>query len=483
MPKTSATRILPNMDLASVGQRSGRYVNMDIPLTGLSSSGVTLVGAQSQNLLFTLPDTVYNLSKSTITYNYQIVAPADRWLNIYEDTLGLELASGITFYPNQGTNLVQLTNPAMYAKIMPKLDTPLDVFQSLDDSQGLHEPNGSVNVVPVLVQPQAGNSYALPAAATNSALSLAQPLYVRTPAAGTAAAATYTVRRCVPLGLMTGTIFALVHDQYFGGVMNLSIATAPVSQFGFCNATAIWTGGATALDTGLPNAANVVLSNIYLNLAVQDDQLIAAEFRALARSGKLHYQVPYLTTLSATLPGTGLQSANVNISSAFGQKLKRIVNTSQFVTVPATGNGAWDISNSPIAAAPYQSKITYYGTSLNGQQLQRKTNNNCVMASTALPSNVLDDFRENRRFLQESCIQDVSAYQQNWFHCDSFSDRSNIPWSLSSDQIDEGYVLGLGNTQYLFTANTVAPLTVWSFIETIREIVITPSGPVWEMSQ
>ena len=142
-----------------------------------------------------------------------------------------------------------------------------------------------------------------------------------------------------------------------------------------------------------------------------------------------------------------------------------------------------NISNSPVTAPALQSKITYYSTSLNGNQLQRKTNNNCIMASTAFPSNVLDDYRENRRFLENSCIQDVSAYQQNWFHCDSFSDRSNIPWSLSSDQIDEGYVLGLGNTQYMFTANTIAPLTVWSFIETIREIVVTPSGPVWEMTE
>jgi hypothetical protein len=96
-------------------------MNQDIPPTGLNSAGVTLVGSVSQNLLFTLPDSVYNLSKSTLTYNYQVVAPASSWFNGYEDTLGLELASGIQFYLNQGTNLVNITNPAMYAKTIVKL--------------------------------------------------------------------------------------------------------------------------------------------------------------------------------------------------------------------------------------------------------------------------------------------------------------------------------------------------------------------------
>lgn len=468
-----STRSLPIMEFGSITQKSGRYVNQDIPLTGLASNSITLTGSTSQNLLFQLPDSVYNLSKSTITYNYQVVAPASTYFNAYEDLLGLEIAQTLTFYPNQGTNIVSLTNPALYGKVIPKLDTRQSKYFASDDTTGLHLPNGSVNPLPVAWTLPAGNSYSLPAAATYNATSVNQPTYLRVPPTGTAVAATYNVSPVIPLGQLTGTIFALKHEQYFGGQMNLNIATAPTTNFGFTT-TAIYTGsGAPAGAAALPNNQVITLSGVYLNLAVQDDLSLSGYVIEMFRSGKLSYQVPYVTTTNTVLNGTGQLSSNIPLSSAFGRKLKRVVN-SVVLSSPPVG-GQFDISN------PSGSKFTWFGTSMNSNQLQRKTQNNCVIASTANPSNVLDDYRENKRFLEDSCLQDAMAYQYNWFHCDSFSDRSNIPWSLSSDQIDEGLVLGLGNSNYQFTAYTTAALSVWSFIETVREVAITEQGPVWVM--
>jgi hypothetical protein len=379
-------RQLQNVEIGSVTQNSGRYEFEDIPLTGLQSSGVTLTGSVSQNLQHTIPDCVFNTDISSITYNYQVTAPAGTFFNAFEDTLGLELASSMRFGPSYGTNFVDITNTNIYSKIIPKIDASISQVQCLDDSNGLHLPNGATNVLPVTFTPAASNSYSLAATEAFKAPTTDQPQYVRTPATGTAAAAVYNVSRVIPLGLLTGTLFSTKHDQYFGTSMILSMNTAPVSNFGFTT-TSLSTGSA-ALAGAAPFTGTVTLSNIYLNLAVQKDPKIIDHFKSLAHSGKLRYELPYTTMMSTTV-SAGQGSANVNITSANGRKMKRIVNVAQLAAAPATGVGVYDISNFS------GSKITSFSSQLSGMPLQRKSNNNCVMASggvgSATYSNVLDE--------------------------------------------------------------------------------------------
>lgn len=462
-----ATRLHPNMDLDSVKQKSGFYMNQDIPLQTAVQNPLT---DTAQTLNFQVPPILHNWSKSSITLNYTV--PSLVFVNNFEDCLGMEPFSSLTFGPQQGTYFVQLTNPALSAKTLSKLDVPLKTFMANDDSAGFHLTNSGAayaNSLPVGYVVPAGNSYNTAAGTYYAAQSYPQAACVRNaPVIGNVC-----VSRVIPLGQLTSTLFALEHDQFFNTIMNLTLTTAPIKNFGFTTATINTPGaaGVTAPPTplALTSALNAItLNSMTLNLAVQMDQDIINSFMSRARAGKLSYQVPYLTTMSAPA-AIGNNSVNVNLSSAYGKKLKRLVNV---VQTQAAALSPFDVSNFN------GSKVSYIGTTLGGVQLQKKSNNNCLIPLYASQGNVLDDYREMRKFMSDSCLQDYQAYSYNWFWCDSFSERSQIP-SLSSEQIDEGYQLSLGSTTYMINLNAIAALTVWTFVETIRHIEIGASGPVW----
>ena len=452
-----AERLLPNTDIESVTQRSGSYLNQDVPL---NTAFTPLLTNSSQTLLFQLPNTLVNLEGATITYNWSVNAGA-AFFNAYEDQLGMEAFSSITLSSSTGVNFVQITNPSLYGKVMPKLDQPHKTFLTNDDTTGFHPPlAGAVNALPIAITPPAGNCYNLPAAATYAAVSYPQPKYVRS----SATAGLMNVSRTIPLGQMTGTMFALKHDQFFNTVMNITLATAPLSNFGFTT-TAAYTGTSGSYAGFAANTFGVTLSNVVLNLPIQQDPVIIKGFIDMTMRGSLKYQIPFLTQVSTSL-SAGQSSANVNISSANGMKVKRLINIA-----------VAQASTNPTEIANYDgSKITWFGTSLNGNQLQKRTQNNCKVPCTALMGVALDDYRENKRFLSDSCLSDYSSYATNWFHCDSFTQRSTNPL-LSSDQIDEGYSMGLGNTTYQFTCNATTALILWTFIESIKHVEIGPSGP------
>ncbi|MDD4931721.1 MAG: hypothetical protein PHG66_06285 [Candidatus Colwellbacteria bacterium] len=467
----SVGRLHPSMDFGSVTQRSGIYQNQDIPVQVPLVNPLT---SASQTLLLQVPPIVHNMSKSSLTLNYTIpnTSAVGLYFNTYEDLLGMEAFSSLTFGPAQGTYLCQLTNPALYAKIIPKLDVGLKQFMDNDDATGFHLTNTAVanaNVVPVGYVVPANNSYNLAAGTNWSAASYPQPNYVRTSGL-VAVAGSIIVSRTIPLGQLTGTLFALKHDQFFNTVMNLTLTTAPAANFCYTSTSAA-TGTAAAAGA----AANIYAPSLFsvtLNLATQQDPKIVDDVKSWARSGGMRYQIPFLTTMSTPAP-VGNNTVNVSLNSAYGQKLKRIVSVAQGVAAQtsATGFCPTDISN-------YNgSKITYIGTTLAGTQLQKKSQNNCLLPLTTAVGNVLDDYREMKRFTIDTCLQDYQAYSYNWFWCDSFSEKSTTP-ALQNDQIDEGIQLGLGNSTYAMNMNAAVALNIWSFVETIRHVEIGSAGPV-----
>ncbi|MDR3542162.1 MAG: hypothetical protein P4L69_14510, partial [Desulfosporosinus sp.] len=346
-----AERLLPITDIDSVSQNSGSYRNKDITPYAPAKQTMALP-AESQPIIIQIPNDVENFDKSTLTLNYTVDAGA-AYYSGYEDLLGMEAFSAITLTSSVGTYFVNITNPAIYAKVVPKIDQSHKTFLTNDDATGFHPPlAGSENQLAVPFTPPAGNSYNLASAATYKAVSYPQPRYVRS----SAAAGVVNISRTIPLGQLTGTLFALKHDQCFNTIMNLTLYPATsVSNFGFTTMAA-YTSGSSAAKT--PYAGTVTLSNVVLNLAIQTDPKIRAGFLSMAQSGHLKYQVPFLTQMSTPISAGTNASANVNLSSAYGRKMKRLINVATLAT--PTLAGCVDISN-------YNgSKMNWYGTSLGG---------------------------------------------------------------------------------------------------------------------
>lgn len=463
-------RLHDSLNIDSVGQKSGFYQNMDIPLN------IPLTNPLSDTLqqgTIAVPAVVHNMDLSTITLNYTVPSPAAA-VNIFDDVLGLEPFSSISYESINGNKLCYLTNPTLQARVFSKIDTPLSQFMSNDENTGFHLPQSSVafgNAVPIPYSMPAGNAFNSVTGSFYAANTYPQPNYLRcSPATGA-----QCVSRVIPLSQLSGTIFALKHDQFNGAVCNLNLTTAPIKNFGFTSATPFapgptgWVGPASA--TALTAATNAItLNSITLNLAVQMDQDIVNMYQSRARNGNLSYQVPWITAMSVPV-AIGNVGVNVSLSSAVGSKMKRLVTVFQTAT---PGLSPYDISNFN------GSKVSAIGTVLNSNQLQKKNYNNCLIPLYTAQGNVQDDYRENKKFMKNSCLQDYNAYAQNWFWCDSFSDRSNIP-SLSSEKIDEGVRLIPGQTTYMLNVVAVQALTCWTFIETIRHLEITPGGPQWKL--
>ncbi|MDR3542386.1 MAG: hypothetical protein P4L69_15705, partial [Desulfosporosinus sp.] len=240
-----AERLLPITDIDSVSQNSGSYRNKDITPYAPASLPMTLPSS-SQPIIIQIPNDVVNFEKSTLTYNYSVPDSGAAFYSGYEDLLGMEAFSAITLTSTVGTYFVNLTNPGVYGKVVPKIDQSHKTFLTNDDATGFHPPlAGSENQFAIPFTPPAGNSYNLASAATYKAVSYPQPRYVRS----SAAAGAVNISRTIPLGQLTGTLFALKHDQCFNTIMNLTLTPATsVNNFGFTTVAA-YTSGSSATKT------------------------------------------------------------------------------------------------------------------------------------------------------------------------------------------------------------------------------------------
>lgn len=462
MSSSSDVLKTPNINFKSVYQHPGKYKFLKVPLNNQTGNQVTMDSVSSQLLEWKFPAVVYNLSKSVLSYNIELSGPAAKCNTAFNDTL--EIAQSLTFGPVGGVNLVDIQNVNNYISVARKVDISNDEYLNGDVTSGLVKSDlTSTNYFPPSYTAEAGNLFGLSAGSTVIAATGLEPQYIRTAAATTK----LEIQRTFPLSGITGTLFSMPQDFFGGGDnMYLRIMTAPSAKVGYvASAVTNPVTGAAVLE------AQPVIKQLYLYLAIEKDQLIIDSIMQKYTSGQLKYTIPFTYTFRYSTVGAGNNSIQIQLNSQYGKLLKRMLHAA--FPASETLNAAYDHSNWS------GSKIVSYQTFLDSAPLQDAVTS-CVQPSIANPGAVMDDYRENRQvILRSGAIMNPAAYQNNWFHCDSFAPPSVDPL-VPDSQVYDGLDLTKPVAWSINATTAAVNLSHYSFAQFLRMMVIDQQGPHFE---
>jgi hypothetical protein len=440
---------------------TGTYRWQKVFPNNISGNSITMDASASQLVQFKLPNVVYCPGKTLLGYNTEIPATAAIANSAFVSS-GLEPFSSIGLECQSGADLMRLQYASLYSDIAMK-QAPVEEFMSRGQAEGCY-PGGAagLNIFPAPYVTTAGNVYDITAAAARAlAATDDEPRYLRQSAVAT----TLVQSRKFEFSSLKGTIMASQRDIFLNDTCFLNIQTNPSSKVGFGSTTA-----ADPLTGAAALATQPILSQICLWLAVQTDEHIASSVIASARAGKLKFQIPY--TVAFRNPTTTANSSiQLNLTSQYGKKCKRIIHT---VMGAETLNTAMDHSNWN------GSKIASYQTNLDSEPLQSQIVS-CLQTDSVSAASKLyiqDDYRVNRQTLKGTVLRNGASYALNWYHQDNFV-SPHLPPGVSSESVDEGLDLTQPKTWSIAMTTAAVALNHYTFVEFQREVLIGPSGPVY----
>lgn len=259
-----------------------------IPLSGNQS--LTLGTADSE-VLIELPPSVFNLSKSVLSFEVVVTAPGANnnvlWMT------GCSPISRLVLQTRSGQYLCDIPNFAQY------------MYSSGLITRSLHE---------LLSSDMAVNNRDTAAACfeTTNGIQITavgadlNPAKTLTDSAATSPTA---VRYHIPLTLFGGTIFAINKLLYFGEPIQMRVVFVDFRRLGYISTPAVLATGAG-------------ISNIALWVAIERDQGITQQIMSLYEREGINLNFPYVYGTKYTNAG-GSFSINQRFSKAYGKSLLR----------------------------------------------------------------------------------------------------------------------------------------------------------------
>jgi len=462
--------VMPNQtDYKARDEYSPKYRFMKIPLNNLTGSTITITPTAGQLLEFKLPIGVFNLARSYLLEDESAGSTANNFNWHWEDVL--EVAQNVYFGTAGGLGICDLQYANNYSKIVRPAKTKFSKFLSHDVQSSLYpscmlggSAGGGVadNLFPVSYVPLVTNIYAIPGGTNPTFNALAPYFEPQHLWAGGSAVASYRPRQ-IKLGDYIDTIFAVDKDLYFPQEMYVRLQTSPGSKMAFISTSD------TDPTAGVALPANITLSNIYLYLAIEQNQIIANSVIDKVRSGGMKIQIPYTTAFRNPHASTGI-AFQIQLSRQYGKRLKKMLWAVFNGANAETLNTAYDNTNWNA------SKITSYQTYLDNRPLQ---DFQLACAQPSATTNVAinsDDWRENARFLEGSVIYNMAQYQMNWHHHDYFYEPKDVQL-VPDENIDEGLDM---DSVHLWQVQASAPnanaMVSYNWATFIRDLHIHPSG-------
>ena len=438
-----------------------RYRFRKIPLFNIASGSVLIPIGSTVQLQFKLGADVYNLSKSYLSYSVQLAltgAGVNNWL--YADVP--ELANQIQLTDGGSFPVTTINYAQNYARLQRKLNTPLNEYIANDITSGLAPSNAALT----------GNAI-YPTSTNVANINFTENAYALT----SAAVSRSTYQRQYTLDVYKDSIFAMDRDLYFGRDMYINILAGPASKFGFTGtATANPTTGPAALTT---TGTGPAIMNCYLYLAVEVNPILNESIKAKYNNGGLTMMIPFpyqsrLTTASGQ--ANTAFSVNYQIQPSMGQSIQKIIYQPQDNSNGETINFAYDNSNvGSIDGSGLSTKITSYQTSIDSQPLQ-DIQLYCSRGDPVVGLNQsLDDWRENSKFCENTCILNSYIYQTNWFHQDCWVDCNGAS-TVPKENIVSGLPLNVSRTWAVngIIGTTTASLSHYIYTIVQRELTISP---------
>ncbi len=474
------SNLAPQNQYKSVDMKVPRYRMVRIPCSTFSSGSVVFTPTSSSLMEFKIPaSTVINLSRSSLMYQYSWPALASNYGVIHAQ--GLDVRS---FYVGNISGLgicdVQYADCAVNA-IRP-IKTKFTEFVNNDQLTHFY-PCNQLATSNILAASRDGLLLGVDNASTNNYL---EPQHLEI--CNTANTA-INISRMLPLSSFKDTVGAMDKDLVFGSDMAVRFYTQYLQRMGFYTTTPATPNLAASYTA---QTSNVTVSNIYLNLAVEENVDIRNSLISALASGSIKMSIPYLYTYRSSIAGAATQAnVNLTLTKSFGRSVRSIL------TVPYNGQEntqyAYDHSN------VNGTKLATIQSALDGRPLTDAYLNcvnpystiyptGCPWTSYAtLPSSFADDYRESLKFIEKSVLNQYPTYQTHWFYKDSWADL-DYNCQTPDENVDSGFDL-LHSGDHLFTITATSPalgtstnncftsgLIMYNFVTFNRTLEITPDG-------
>jgi len=430
-----------------VHEANPKYRFLRLPLNNITGSSTTITATSTQLLEFKMPNSVYNLAQSFLGYSVSVAGSASNYNWVQEDTF--DIVSNAYFGNASGLDICNLTYASKYVKMARKIKTDFQDFCASDSLGACYPSNALVagNAYPVANQNFGGTAMGV--------VNYTEPKYL---SSGSGTNTALARQRLYPLHGIVDTVFSVDKDIYIPTDMYVRFTAGGANQFAFTSTSGTDpTAGAAAV------AVDVTLSNIYLYLAVETNQLIIDSVISKVLSDGIKLNVPYTVAFRNAQANGTVANVNLQLSSQYGKTLKQIMHTVWHGTESA--NTAQDCGN-------YNgTKIATYNTFMNSRQLQDSS----ISCNSSIIANY-DDWRENRRFLRGSVIANRSIYAQNWFHLDRFYEENNGTLIAEENRVD-GFDMSKGPALWQLQATTASGAwNHYTFATFNRDIIIDKQG-------
>ena len=471
------TDIQDRVNYGQIDAHMSRLRYRRVPMSNIVNP-VPVNVTSTQMMEWKLPaNTVYNLAKSVITYQYTLPAGgATQFGFTFENNLDFAQWG----YFGDGNQALMDVN---YLDRLVSLTLPLGIKQdelTTRDSMNLMYANQSAgNYLPFSLDGQVGSVNSIVAPATT----YGDVQYLQ---ASSAAATPLTRVRQLELATLKGTFLETDRNLIFPKEMYLRFNTQFANRIGFY--------GTSNTNPSLAAAANTTaftFTNVYLYLAVETNVEIIDSLRSSMKAGSIKYAIPYIV-------GNRQQFANTSNSTNFQvtmtktdkRKVKEILFGS-FCGLEAS-NTSFDHSN---ANGTKQTTIT---TSLDSvplldYPLNCYNPNGPTVAANGFNANSYfgDDYREMRKFLHKSTIENYTAYTINWVWVDAWGKLNNfdkLSREINDVNINDG--LPMHDQDHIYTVTCDTPclantgsttlanngVVQYLFIKYQTNVRITPDG-------
>lgn len=457
------------LDYDDVVQLHGRYVFTQLTC----NEGFTqVVPAAGQTLTFIVPGTqVVNLSKSYL----EMVLTVDSQANAtypWMQAGAISFLRQLTFQPLSGKQLI-IDQYHHYSKMSLPYLLPFDDFMTLDNAN-LFFPSRAAQTA----NKQPSNGF-------NAAMANTEPQYAICLSNGVAsngANGPWSYSMKIPFSLFAGTILAQNRDHCFGENIQIIMTLEDPTKW-LWSSTSANDPSAGALNFTV--STNLKLQNIYVQLAVESDQVIAQRIKSMHATGYTTY-IPsvnkvYQQSMAAS------QSQNVivnNLNSSYGERMLRIFH-SVFNGTEAKNTSLDNVNAgaSPVVDST-ANRVIQLQTLLDNIPRQQKYISASPQAQFFAGAYNLgtiggnQDFMVNRPFTATSVIQCSGQLGLDWTFVDDFSSPDpRIKKYVDSGHIRDGIPLFDGDHTWQFqstTSNTA--FNHYTFVQTQRKMIIGPSG-------
>lgn len=440
------------LDYKELDVSHGTYQIVKMTPINANNSQSTISGSGGNEILFEVPEGVYNYGRSYLRMDFRI---ADQGAGKYNwaRAAGTPMIRQMQVYDRNNTRIMDIQDMNKYMDMIVKQktkyqDAVVNGVPVANASGALVPAYGFITPMPI--------SYA----ASTSVTAGYQVGAVGVTAKDYTTAGSLYCQWMIPFSMLYDTFLSIDKDFKFSTAMYIRFTWAPSAQITWSatNATSPTAGNAA-------NTEDIEVQNINLYMAKEMNPVVIQSIEDKLKTG-LKVNLPYIYELKVSTTGASVQNIQQRFNRGHGKRLQSIY-WSPYEPTETLGV-TYDRSNYDAGTYAIGTKITTFYATVNNNRLQQY-DLNCGNG---------EDFLLQRNILVGSCVASPAESAINFLythHFDEAYSTGNQPLTPGKTNFSDG--LPLDQEQIIVIVPTTAVSCVHYLFGLVqREMNITSSG-------